>query len=43
MYEFIRIQYAMGRITDEQLSELRVNGYITAEQEKELLAKSAVK
>ena len=42
MYEFIRIQYAMGRLTAEQVKSF-VPQYITLEQAEEILANSSVK
>lgn len=36
MYEFIRLQYIMGRITKEQVLSMATK-YITAEQAKEIV------
>lgn len=40
MYEFIRIQYLMGRLTDQQVYGM-VPKYITAEQAGEIVRKEA--
>lgn len=37
MYEFIRIQYKMGRITEDQVRSFAPK-YITAEQAEEMIA-----
>lgn len=37
MYEFIRIQYRMGRITKEQVRELAGKGHITALQAEDII------
>lgn len=39
MYEFIRIQYKMGRITEAQVSAFAPK-YITAEQAEEIVKKA---
>ena len=36
MYEFIRIQYALGRITEEQVRAFAPQ-YITADQAEEII------
>lgn len=43
MFEFIKIQYILGKITETQVSAFKNMGYITAEQEQEILANSPVK
>lgn len=39
MYEFIRIQYAMGRISAEQVRAFAPQ-YITAEQAEQIIAET---
>lgn len=42
MYEFIRIQYIMGKLTAEQVRGF-VGRYITTEQASEILANPSAK
>lgn len=37
MYEFIRVQYILGRLTDQQVYGM-VSKYITEEQAKEIVS-----
>ena len=38
MYEFIRIQYILGRLTDLQVYDMAAKGYITAEQAGKIIS-----
>lgn len=38
MFEFIRIQYIMGKINADQVAAFSLKNYITAEQAKEIIA-----